>query len=145
MRDRRRQLRAPLCRFGLHAEYHHFAGRIAEELERDHEIRESQLMHRRFSRQALKGVSFEAKKRSGRFADVDSVDHEKPPDAGDVVEQTEALRAAVEENDAGRDARIERETLYGVNADAIVGVNEIAEPQHKSFPHIRFRILSAAC
>ena len=45
IRDRLRQLCAPLRRIGLHAEYHNFPGRFAEQLERDHKIRVSQLMH----------------------------------------------------------------------------------------------------
>lgn len=96
IRDRRRQLRAPRCRLGLHAEYHDFAGRIAKELERDHKVRESQLMHRRLSGQTLKRLPFEAKKRSRRFTNIDGIDHQETPDAGEVVEQPKPLRSAVE-------------------------------------------------
>ena len=136
IRDRLCQLRTPLRRLGLHAEYHDFAGRLAEELKRDHEIRESQLMYGRLSRQTLKRRLFEAKKRSGRFTNIDGIDHQETPDPGDVVKQPKPLRSAVEERDVDRHARIALQPLDGMDADAVVRVNQVAQAKDQGFRHL---------
>jgi hypothetical protein len=135
IRDRLCQFCAPLRRIGLHAKYHNFARGVAQELERDHEIRESQLMDTRLSREALKRLPFEAKKRSSGFANVDCIDHQETPDAGDEVKQTEPLRAAIKQNNVRRDARIELKSADGVNSDTVVGMNQIAEAKDQRFRH----------
>jgi len=113
-------------------------------LERYHQIGESELVYARFSRQTLKRLPFETKKRAGRFGNIDRVNNQQTPDAGDVVEQTEPLRAAVEQNDVNRNARIALQPLYGVNADAVVGMNQVAKAEHEGFGHF-FVIRILAC
>ena len=92
-------------------------------------------MHGGLSGQTLERLPFKAKNRSGRFTNIDGIDHEETPDAGDVVKQPKPLRSAVEQRDVGRHARIALQPVYGVNPDTVVGMNQIAEAKHQGFRH----------
>ena len=74
-------------------------------------------------------AAFEAKQRAGRFAGVDRVDHEQPLESRDVGQQTQTLCAAIDEDNVRGDAGIGLQALDGVNAGAIVGMNQVTETQ----------------
>jgi len=139
------QLGAPLRGTGLHAEDHDFAGRLAEQLKGDHQIGETELVYGRFAGKTAQGGAFETEQGSDGFSGIDGIDYEKSIDSGDVRQERETLRAAVEQYDTGRDAGIKLKALDGMDADAVVGVNEIAESEDRCQFHKKSSISSAAC
>jgi hypothetical protein len=137
--ERRRYLRgefgAPFRGCRLHAQHQHFTRRIAQQLERNHQVGEPKLMHGRLARQPFQRLAFEPKERPRGLSGVNRIDDKQTPDTGDVREERETLCPAVEENDAGRHTRVSLEPVDGMYTDSIIRMNEISEPKHNRFGH----------
>jgi hypothetical protein len=113
----------------LDAEDNDFGRGFTDELEGDHEVCEAKLVNGGLAGHAPERIAFQADDGAGLAAGIDGVENEQLFDPGEMGEEIEAMRAAIHENDAGRHARVTLQTRDGMDADAVVGVNNISESE----------------
>ena len=61
---------------------------------------------------------------------IHRVDHQEPLEPRDVRKQAQSLRSAVHQHDVRRNSRVDLQALDCVNAHAVIGVDQISEPQY---------------
>ena len=101
-------------------------------------------MNRRFPRQTTQSLTFEAEQGSGWLTHVDRIDHQQAAHAGDVRQQGQALRAAIQQHDIEGETRIALQPVYRMHADTIVRMDEIAQTKDYCLSHQRTRWSSDA-
>ena len=80
-------------------------------------------------RQPRERFTFHAYQRPRGGADVDRVENQQPPSTGHIAEQFHPEGAGIDEAGPGGDARILFEQVQGLDAETVVGQDQVAHSQ----------------